>query len=804
MFGSKKTKPYRTDQKLNRVTDFYLEGQVSGLYMSYIPPHKRHSKDPVIPSPVPDSLLTKSKKSVDFSSSSDRCNRVTFAENFISKWFLIGPNGIGDELPSSVKLVPVSLDSVECRNGERPLVLMNDDDDFQKANVITEESEEEERARWMLLVAEKVEDDLVLAYERAKTAMEVNQHVLRLVARLGKVFLYRRQAGSVAEFSRKNLKKMFSTDVSTSNLQHIKSKVVPRHKFSIDLEKETYTVKVSHNTRPTETINCKCTLKEDGRLSMYKASLMHAELNVVWHLVFDVSCIDKSLDMRLMLAAKRKMTALTEKEISDIKELLDSATVDPNVKGGLRWPLGKSSSRDGYRVFEVCHVRATIYKNRTLRLRIRETDRFNERTGTGAVKKEVTLILKNLNTKLQYYNVLKTDEFTEKARESIGVDFFFPKNFLADDEKHSSLSFMFKLETEPMSHRSEMSYIPPKDLVRPSPVPDSLLTEAKKNIEFRSSSDDYNRITFSENFISKWFIVGPNGIKDEYPPPVKFVPASPLVLMMNNDFQKARKEEEIARWLLIAEKVEEDLLLAYERAKTATMEENQHVLRLVVRFGKILFYGRQAGPVAESSRRNLKKMFSTDVPAFKLQHIKSKVVPSHGFSIDLEKETYTVKIRHNTLPNATIICKCALKEDGRLSMYKASLFLTSLLCCMFEKEISDIKELLDSATVDPTVKGGLRWPLGKSSSGDEYIIFEVCHVRATIYKNQTLRLRVRETVRSYERTVTGPVKRDVTLILKGINSKLQEKNIERDSVLEMLRDALGTIWDFMHCDASLT
>lgn len=63
---------------------------------------------------------------------------------------------------------------------------------------------------------------------------------------------------------------------------------------------------VSHNTRPTETINCKCTFKENGRLSMYKA-----ELDVVRHLVVDMSCIDKSVDMRLMLAAKRKMTALT-------------------------------------------------------------------------------------------------------------------------------------------------------------------------------------------------------------------------------------------------------------------------------------------------------------------------------------------------------------------------------------------------------------------------------------------------------------------------------------------------------------
>lgn len=302
--------------------------------------------------------------------------------------------------------MPFSSDSVECLNGERPLVLMNND--------INKVSEQEERTQW-LLIAEKVEEDLVLAYERAKTSVEENQHVLRLVARFGKILLYKRKPGPLAEFSQKNFKKMFSTNVPTSNLQHMMSNVVPNHGFSVDLEKETYTVKLSHSTRPTETINCKCTIKEDGRLSMYKA-----ELNVVWHMVVDMSCIDKSLDMRLMLAAKRKMTALTEKEISDIKGLLDSATVDPNVKGGLRWPLGKASSGDGYRIFEVCHVRATIYKNQTLSLRVRETDRFNERTGTGAVKREVTLILKDVNTKLQEQNI-ERGCVIEMLRDTLGT-----------------------------------------------------------------------------------------------------------------------------------------------------------------------------------------------------------------------------------------------------------------------------------------------------------------------------------------------------------------------------------------------
>ncbi|KAJ0262280.1 Uncharacterized protein HA466_0052430 [Hirschfeldia incana] len=365
--------------------------------MSYILPHKRHSKDPERPSPVPDSLATKFKKNLHLnSSSSDKRNRIIYSQDSISKWFLIGTNGIEDEIPPSAKLFPLSSDSLQCKKGEKPSILMNIND--QK------ESEDKEERTRCLFIAEKVLDDLVLAYERAKTAIDgENQYVLRLVASFGKIFFYGLQASSpMAEHSLKPWNRIFSTDVPTSYLQHIKSQLVPRHGFCIDLEKERYTVKVSHHTRPNETISCKCTVKEDGRLSLYKL-----DLNLIRHMVVDVSCIDKNLDMRLMLSAKRKITSLTEKEISDIKGLLDSATVDPNVKGGLRWPFGISSSGDAYRVFESCHVKATVYKNRTLRLRVRETDRYNERIGTGEEKREVTLMLKEMNTKLQEQNIDK-------------------------------------------------------------------------------------------------------------------------------------------------------------------------------------------------------------------------------------------------------------------------------------------------------------------------------------------------------------------------------------------------------------
>ncbi|KAL1193669.1 hypothetical protein V5N11_017562 [Cardamine amara subsp. amara] len=377
--------------------------------MAYIPPHKRHSKDPAKPSPVPDSLVTKFKKKLDFRSIDS-----------IYKWFIFGSNGIEDEVPSYVKLVPLTSDSVERRNGEKPLVLMNKN--VQNVNMSIGESEEE-RTKW-LLVAEKVEEDLVLAYERAKTEMEGQHLVFRLTASFGRNFFYRRQGFPVGECSPKNSTKMFSSDVPTSFLQHIKSKVVPSHGFYIDLEKERYIVEVSHDTRPG-TICCKCILKEDGRLSMYKPDLC-----IERHLVVDVSCIDKNLDMRLLLGSKIKLRDLNEKEIRNIKALLDSATVDPNVKGGLRWPLGKSSE-DGYRVLEFGHVRSTIYKNQTIRVRVRDTDRFNERTG-GLIHREVMLMLKDLNTKLQEQNI-ERDRVLEMLRDTLGTlwDFLHYDAYLA-------------------------------------------------------------------------------------------------------------------------------------------------------------------------------------------------------------------------------------------------------------------------------------------------------------------------------------------------------------------------------------
>ncbi|CAH8334819.1 unnamed protein product [Eruca vesicaria subsp. sativa] len=347
-------------------------------------------------------------------------------------------------------------------------------------------------------------------------------------------------------------------------------------------------------------------------------------------------------------------------------------------------------------------------------------------------------------------------------------------------------------------------YIPPhkrnlKDPVQPSPFPaDSLVKKFRRNIDdLKSTSFRGNRIVYSGKHFTKWFLISSNGIEDEVPPSVELVPLSTdsydcinglkALALMNKDFQKESEEEERTRWLLIAEKVADGLVFAYEQANKRKEDHDisdNAKLRLVARFGKIVFYGRKAGPVVDYSLRNSRRIFSTDVPTSFIQNIKSKAIPRHEFCINGEKEKYIVKI---TGPNESLIVNvpwakmdvsaCTRQVFENISSLIIFTLLTSYKPFVAqaelnpESEVSNIQGLLSSAIVDLNVKGRLRWPLGTTSLEVRY--------------------------------GTGEIEKGVTLILKEMNTKLQEQNIERGCVLEMLRDVLGTIWEFMTFDGNL-
>lgn len=88
-----------------------------------------------------------------------------------------------------------------------------------------------------------------------------------------------------------------------------------------------------------------------------------------------------------------------------------------------------------------------------------------------------------------------------------------------------------------------------------------------------------------------------------------------------------------------------------------------------------------------------------------------------------------------------------------------------------DDEIRSIRDLINSAVLDTSVKGGLRWSFGKASA-EKYEVVGVWHTIAkTYYISPSMRLKVRHADRFDFRTCVGEASREITLKLKGVASK---------------------------------
>lgn len=88
-------------------------------------------------------------------------------------------------------------------------------------------------------------------------------------------------------------------------------------------------------------------------------------------------------------------------EVESIRNLIASAILDPSLKGGLRWPLRKATSLgDRYQVVGVWHTISRVYESPSLRLKVRDADRFDFKTSFGETTGEVTLKLKGVASEL--------------------------------------------------------------------------------------------------------------------------------------------------------------------------------------------------------------------------------------------------------------------------------------------------------------------------------------------------------------------------------------------------------------------
>ncbi|KDO39884.1 hypothetical protein CISIN_1g0171372mg, partial [Citrus sinensis] len=89
-------------------------------------------------------------------------------------------------------------------------------------------------------------------------------------------------------------------------------------------------------------------------------------------------------------------------EMNSIRILINLAILNPKVKGGLRWPIGKSYSGN-YRVVGVWHQEVKSYKSPSLKVKVRNIDRFRFKSGNGEAIIGINLKFRRIVPEIQVF-----------------------------------------------------------------------------------------------------------------------------------------------------------------------------------------------------------------------------------------------------------------------------------------------------------------------------------------------------------------------------------------------------------------
>ncbi|TXG66235.1 hypothetical protein EZV62_007510 [Acer yangbiense] len=727
--------------------------------MAYIPPHKRRSKDSERPSPIPERLVPRFSRQVNLKSSfnaNHNLNRIAISRQYM---YIIGLDA-DNQFPSFVHLVPTSIESFRHRLTEMPLVLVNiypatKEIDEEGEAISSTPSETISSTPWKS-VAVDVWPNLLSAFEIVRNMLESNDELDEvkpaMVAKFGKILFHPNPSVRslikyrVVETTLRQMNTTFYADTHSSYMENIISGVAPKIGFDLEEDKDMFHILLSDDTKPKNyKIYCKCRMKEDKKLELYKV-----ETNPVREMTKNILCIDKNLDLRLTLHTKRILTSLTDDEMHSIGNIINSAVIDPEVNGGLSWPYEKACSGDRFAVVEIWHTIAKKYKSPSLSFMARHVDRFNFEDAYGEDSTEVYLKLKRLVSNLQEEKV-ETDSILEMFKDNLKMIW---DHFLDVETPISERLVLYENARKASSRRS--MYIVGLDADNQFP------------------SSVHLGPTFVESFKHR-FVVKPLVLVNSYP---------------------ATKVD-----------VWPKLLSAFEivRDKLESNDELDEVKPAIfARFGKILFHPNASvrslikTRVAETTLRQMKTTFYVNTPPSYMENIISGVAPKIGFDFEEDKDIFYILLSDSTKPsNSWIYCKCRMKEDKKLELYKVelnpvrkmiediscidknldlrlALQTKRILTSLTDDEMHSIGNIINSAIIDPEVKGGLRWPYGKACSGDRFAVIKIWHSIAKKYKSPSLSLMARHVDRFDFEDTYGQDSIEVYLKLKSLVSDLQK------------------------------
>ncbi|KAH9728293.1 hypothetical protein KPL70_008977 [Citrus sinensis] len=397
--------------------------------MAYIPPHKRHSKGPQRPTP-PEMRVPEFNRKLNFGSrkhnAGTKVNYVEYADHAVHRWFVCGLEN-DNSFPSSVHCEEFPEEPAEHKRGENPLVLVTNN----LANDNDEVSGNISRSPWEL-VAENVWPEILSACKIVKNEMEEKPTLAAsfgylLFNKYNLLSLESAREGQVAETALRSVRRFFYRGVPATYMEKIVNEVVPKLGVDFVEHKDIYRIKLSDSTRE---ITCKCTVKEDKKLDLYKL-----ELNPVRSMIADMSCPYKNEDLRLALCTKSTLAALSDDEMNGIRVLINSAIPDPEVKGGLRWPTRKPHSGE-YTVIGVWRTEIKSYKSPSLKLKVENVDRLIVESATGWKTIEIHLKWRRIVSEIQGGEI-DTDSIYNGFKEQLRLIW---DHFLSTDCKLSCLS----------------------------------------------------------------------------------------------------------------------------------------------------------------------------------------------------------------------------------------------------------------------------------------------------------------------------------------------------------------------------
>ncbi|XP_026416112.1 uncharacterized protein LOC113311493 [Papaver somniferum] len=270
--------------------------------MAYIPPHKRQSKDnDNSPVPTPSLLVP------------DQFKKISYLGSSVEG----GSTSDADQLPAhSVRMEPFRrLKSLQWKRWGEPFVLASDSLDCRGFVQSTP---------WVS-ITENIRSELLASFGNLREEMgsgEVGALLKPIfVIRIGKILFHGKNfSGGVtsraaAESYFSHVGKSFWTNLPDSYMEFILATVIPKIRVDSEHTKEYYHVKVFDKCNPESLFQSNAELFS-GHLKIHKI-----ELNQKRCLVVDVSCLDKDLDLRLMLSTKRGLTTSVKGDAEKLTSL---------------------------------------------------------------------------------------------------------------------------------------------------------------------------------------------------------------------------------------------------------------------------------------------------------------------------------------------------------------------------------------------------------------------------------------------------------------------------------------------------